>query len=639
MERIEGGCIKIVGVMPQTSTESRRRDPKEQAEETCKLSKYFTNVVYQDSSVTATKTFANNSIFIGCLGIDSAPKARIVQTVNLNGIFFNDAWMRRRGRSSNAFAFTEPTAMQTTRRVGSPVIIFKFDEKPYKRAMFYKAQKTLVIGTLFQSSHGIQYLELVMNWLKEAGLIEYNETADQGAVETPTIQYKKSIEFHGGQRVYVNLPIPRRTCKVGCDPEFEVTEEYNGAIRVIQPPYNRYQGTGVNQEIGLDGAGMQVEIRPKAFENPADTVSYMIGIMKRIHGDRFSVVGDRHPLGGHIHIGCVPHYDPPQDLKWLLDYFLGTPTINLSGTARSCYRAMAFTNSRAVETKPWGFEYRTPPAAIFRSPEFARLAMKICKNVVEAFVNCQTIIVNETPTFEDYWNYAGFTPREYERWVSFLQDYRSFMADPLKYHENAIENWTSEDALNMFPSQINREAIERWERDNAENLRMEREAQAENERRMAEARAIARERLARERAEASDPRRIQFSDDWGTEQRQLFGEIIRTELPEAEFPILNINLFGLGAQRGMVTWGYTVDGLERLLQAGNDTWNERYGVPYEVRVSGDRQVIQTFALAIAREYRNHVISLFRETNPATAGMSTPAESISDAIDAIDLNEL
>lgn len=599
METIEGGRIKIVGCAPQSETAMECLSHKQRIEESCKVSKYYQNIIYPDTTEFTRKEFTENTIFIGCLSIENAPKARIVETVNLNGIYHS---YRRRSRpNSNVFSFTEPTPRITNRRISSPVICFKFDEKPYKRAFFYKNEKTLVVGTILRNMYyGIEYLSLIMDWLKQQNLIEYHEEIIQTEESDVQVNYKKMIEFHGGQRIYVNVPIERKVCTVGCDPEFEVTATHGDGVRVIDPPHGRYNGTSPNKEIGLDGQGRQVEIRPKAFENPADTVSYMIGIMKRIQGDSFSTIGDVWPLGGHIHIGCVPYYNPPQDLKWLLDYFIGNPTINLSGRARSSYRAMAYTNSRGVETKPWGFEYRTPPAAIFRTPEFARLAMKICKNVVEAYINCQTIIVNESPSFEDYWNYAGLTPREYERWVSSLQDYRTLMESGEKYRENTVDVWTSENAMEMFPSQINREKIERWEAENADRLRVQNEARIERERRE-------NERREAEEAERSNPRRINFADEWSSQVRETFRTEIRRELSETEFPVIHLNLFGLGAYRGMVTWRYNVEGAEEITEAGNETWIERYGVPYEIRMGANQELAERHANAIARAYRNHVI--------------------------------
>lgn len=403
MERLEGGRIKIVGQKPTERNRTPvRRSPKDEAEHRCNFQSYFDSVVYQDSTPEAIKVFAPRTVFIGCMQVSESPRRRPSLVVNINGPY-HGAFQPQRGRGTNAYSFVEPTPW--ARRESENVITIKFDEKPFYRGYFYVSSKTLVIGTVLADHRGPEYLQAIMEYLVANGHLVARPRTEAPVQLEAESQYKKGVEFHNGQRVYVRLPLPRATCKVGCDPEFE----YVQAGRPTQAPNSYRSLTG---EIGLDGAGSQIEIRPKAFEKPSDVVSYMIGIMRRMDDAHLSTKGDRYPLGGHVHVG-VPggSYAPPADLLFLLDFFLGKPTINLSGTARSSYRALG-----KFESKPWGFEYRSAPAAIFHWPEFARLAMKICKFVTEAYINAQTIIVNAEPTFEDYWNYCGLFPREYERW-------------------------------------------------------------------------------------------------------------------------------------------------------------------------------------------------------------------------------
>lgn len=598
MERTECGRIKIVGSSTENQASlNRRLTIEERVENESKISEYFERVIYPDTTPESVKVFSRNSIYIGCLGgVSGTPRRRVVETVNLQGSL---SWYRR---GSTVFSFVMPEVpRETPRSFREEVIRFKFDGKTHVKALFYKTSKTLILGMMQRHYDGPAYVELVMAYLKLHGMIERRIDPNEPAVIPANT--KRGVEFHGGQRIFIELPLPRKSVKVGCDPEFEYINPRNH--RPERAPHEKYNGTGVNQEIGLDGAGAQVEIRPKAFEKPADVVSYMIGIMTRLGSDAFSTKGDVYPLGGHIHVGVGHSYAPPQDLLYLLDYFLGKPTVKLSGEARSSYKKMG-----AYETKPWGFEYRTPPAAIFNWPEFARLSMKICKNVTECFINGQTIIINEQPEFEDYWNYCAFTPHDYEKWQLYLSNYSEFMANPNGYHQNVVQNWINPDAIVKFPSQVSPEAIARRQRETAEREARESEARevAEREEREARIRRNAREmemrrrRLAREQEQA-EPRAVFFNDDWTEENSRIMRRALEAALPADSYPRFRIYLFGLSEQRGEVTFGYHVDGME-LCSDPNPGW-VGYGVCRRIRMSDDSNMtaqIMAHAVAIATAY-------------------------------------
>lgn len=612
MEQLQGRRIKIVGQAPDNSRPvARPRDLKEVAEEECQLSKYFANVIYTDSTPEVIKHFAANSIFIGCLSIDEAPRKTVVETVNLNGVYHGSS----RSRGSNSFAFHSPESWASRRREN--IIIFKFDEKNFHRAYFYKDSKTLITGTLFNShQHGVDYLNLMITYLKANNLINLIERAEAVQVEAPAT-VKKGIEFHGGQRVFVNLLVDRKTVTVGCDPEFEWLNERN---RPASPP-SRYSGTAANIELGKDGSGNQIEVRPKAFEKPSDVVSYMISIMKRCEGDKLSAKGDAYPLGGHIHVGVGSGWQTPRDLRFLLDYYLGKPTINLSGSARGSYRKFATDDTDACRVQNWGFEYRTCPASIFSSPEFARLALKIAKNVTECYINKQTMIINEVPTFEDYWNYAGLTPREYERWIALISDYSTFMRDAGNgYRTNMLDAWLSNEAIAQFPSQINPDRFARLEAENSARVAA-RDAERTQSADMARVERESMERTLRERARARDerenrPRSITFSDDWTPEVRGVFETVILRDVPVQDFPTLHLHLFGLAESRGNTTFGYTVEGVPVCAEP-NPSWTG-FGVSRGVRMTG-LQIAEAHAEAIARVVRASV----------QAPASVPAVSILD----------
>jgi hypothetical protein len=124
-------------------------------------------------------------------------------------------------------------------------------------------------------------------------------------------------------------------------------------------------------------------MRPR-YGTPKQVVANLKGIFRdfkeQYENATLSVAGNVYPLGGHIHVGVGTEFCPPSGLLRLLDDFLGRPTLSMSGLARGSYGREA-----AWEAKPWGFEYRTPPAAIFANPQIARICMKITHNLTKRF--------------------------------------------------------------------------------------------------------------------------------------------------------------------------------------------------------------------------------------------------------------
>jgi len=166
----------------------------------------------------------------------------------------------------------------------------------------------------------------------------------------------------------------------GADPEFELVDRRDRCI--VSASVVISGGTSVNDKIGVDGSGSQVELRPEPSENINKFLSNVKSVLKEfVHSYPYyslSVKGDSYPLGGHIHVSISPD---TQVLK-LLDNWVGGRVIDLSGGARGSYKRLS-----AYETKSWGFEYRTPPAAIFLSPDVLKAVLVIMKGVLKAYFN------------------------------------------------------------------------------------------------------------------------------------------------------------------------------------------------------------------------------------------------------------
>ncbi|MCI4463697.1 MAG: hypothetical protein JHC30_05970 [Caldisericum sp.] len=197
-------------------------------------------------------------------------------------------------------------------------------------------------------------------------------------------------------RIFKKRPeTPPKPCfriMFGADPEFELIRLING--KVVSANGIVQGGTGPNELVGRDGAGNQVEIRPAPSWDLRKFVSnFRNGLREfaRMYpGYSLGVKGDVYPLGGHIHIS-VPPYD---DILLLLDNWIGQQVIDLSGRARGSYKRLG-----AYETKPWGFEYRTPPSAIFLKSSVLYSVLKVIKRVISAYFTLDGVSV--LPTDEE----------------------------------------------------------------------------------------------------------------------------------------------------------------------------------------------------------------------------------------------
>ena len=172
-----------------------------------------------------------------------------------------------------------------------------------------------------------------------------------------------------------------RTCTIGADPEFEVTGPRGGiipAIDIIDDPH-------YDEPIGLDGAKDQCELRPQPGA-PSKVISNMLELLDNYHATYpnygLCATGDTYPIGGHIHVGMGESYHPTPELCRSLDYLLGIPTLGLSGRARGNYGGAG-----KFEAKLWGFEYRTPPSAIFATRTMAATCLRLTSSIVNRFLN------------------------------------------------------------------------------------------------------------------------------------------------------------------------------------------------------------------------------------------------------------
>jgi hypothetical protein len=209
-------------------------------------------------------------------------------------------------------------------------------------------------------------------------------------------------------------PKPKKiNVTVGCDPEFEILN--NRKVILNASNISFISDGNTDNKIGIDGSGDQVEFRPD-YGTPAKVAAEMEILFKTFVNKsknkmQLTISGHRYPLGGHIHIGVGKRINPPRGLVEMLDDFIGKKTLCLSGSARGGYGGTG-----AYEGKPWGYEYRTPPAAIFYTKKLATIFLKLARNINRYYFSStlNEIEYNDPVTFDDYNRIGKVTLGEYK---------------------------------------------------------------------------------------------------------------------------------------------------------------------------------------------------------------------------------
>lgn len=209
---------------------------------------------------------------------------------------------------------------------------------------------------------------------------------------------------------------------LGTDPEFE----QNRGARKYKPVRTSVKYS-TKAPIGRDGSGNQIELRPGIGQDENDITEKLRSLILRC--PHMGVIGDKYPLGFHIHFGLNPKLRRSSNyeaISYAMDYFLGSLLINTSGYARSGYKMLT-----AYEGKSYGFEYRSLPSSILISPELTRIVFKVARNVALYMIhNALDIDENSKATKDEYMIIAGLTEEEYELLTRF----------PRWWSENRMKN-------------------------------------------------------------------------------------------------------------------------------------------------------------------------------------------------------
>lgn len=415
---------------------------------------------------------------------------------------------------------------------------------------------------------------------------------------------------------------------IGADPEFQVMYKMENRLSVIRADEAMRFPRAHTSKIGLDGCTAVLEIRP----DPSDDIDTEIENIRPLiaHCPLINSCGDVYAIGGHLHAGYGFMYTPPQSLLSLLDVFLGIPTVLLSGAARGGYAKLS-----AYERKQHGFEYRTPPAAIFRNPEICKLSMKIFKNVCERFSSCKSFIVPERIERVDKFHYVIndiLTADEYDEFQTQLLDMVGTMNGPAM-REDIRKYWVGDDinaAVERYGGQRKHNEYYGVTRPENQNPMCSRPAPAPrppdfnedfNEPESLEPDIFADDSynipepppyiptVRNPRRRTSSP--LVLSDDWSQQSAEYFRRELAGIANRAAqvVGVLGIRLWGLAENRGNVTYGFEIPGhtrlTDRFASAERDRRENRllsYGLPYSIRTSDNNsssEIITAMETAIA----------------------------------------
>jgi len=217
---------------------------------------------------------------------------------------------------------------------------------------------------------------------------------------------------------------------LGGDPEFEVIWE--GEV-VPADSLLIFRDGDTYDPIGTDGVSHTAELRPDAAYSEEEYVENFLGLLEEVkeEGVLLSVQGDTYALGGHIHIGSPDEYivqvlqDEVERFVQVLDDFVGRVLLPTSGRARGSYKRLG-----AYELKPYGWEYRTPPASYYADLEMVRITFKLVKGLVET-------LLREGELSYEVLEDGRAAPKEYLRFLT-PQEAEHFLSFPEKWAKGEI---------------------------------------------------------------------------------------------------------------------------------------------------------------------------------------------------------
>ena len=232
--------------------------------------------------------------------------------------------------------------------------------------------------------------------------------------------------------------------KVGLDPEFLLFDRHGGFV----PARDIFGRSSTGDEVGVDECDNTGELRPKegtpakVIKNTTDLLTKLGSKIKArellVYAGVSTYADDNYediPLGGHIHFN-IPYCE---DFVEALDAFIGVPMLRMADSDRR--EDDAYGELSEWESKPYGFEYRTPPSFIGKPDLFGGV-------IAVAFCVASTwkTICNSGKTFEyECAKKTGAYAKEYEKLTYYTR---------YKKHINAFLEYVNNDELSMEETDV-----------------------------------------------------------------------------------------------------------------------------------------------------------------------------------------
>jgi len=139
-------------------------------------------------------------------------------------------------------------------------------------------------------------------------------------------------------------------------------------------------------DIGVDGAGYPLELRPVPSESPKTlvvNVGHLLLAVPKVVGGYPSTMCEAFAIGGHVHIGGIGR-DDLRDVVAALDNTLGDIFYDLNPSVRI---RQGYGRRGDWRQQRWGVEYRTPPSSIWSHPKVALTFLGAIKWVVQRLLD------------------------------------------------------------------------------------------------------------------------------------------------------------------------------------------------------------------------------------------------------------
>lgn len=180
---------------------------------------------------------------------------------------------------------------------------------------------------------------------------------------------------------------------IGSDFEFEVYDKIRDEIISA-----KYLIKNLNGKIGLDGDTSIGEVRPDYSYDVniffGNIVNTLIELRNIIKSKLYEIVFDsiKHPTGFHIHLGIEVDKELHKSLSSFLTSVLYEVLYKYNGPARV---ESKYSKKYNIRFKYYGVEYREAPSSILNDPEYARILLKLVKNLAKIFFSYDIVVMRQ----------------------------------------------------------------------------------------------------------------------------------------------------------------------------------------------------------------------------------------------------